>query len=243
MVQDPPDKPSPYAETSKSNHDKRPSSTGLKSPLDPECPALDKTSSPEPEGRALQISIKDADVTLAFMREHDARVPPITPAEERRLSRKVFLRVFALTWVICLVCYTDKATLSLSTIMGLYDKTHLNNQLYNDANTLFYVGFLLGQIPSLMAMQYLPLNRVLFGMITVWACLTFLMCAAYNPAGVLILRFALGFVESTAVPILTTTNGVSQSSTPTCLPLLSPIVLRCCEGTPVPGEEASPELT
>lgn len=92
--------------------------------------------------------------------------------------------------------------------MGLYEKTHLTDQLYSDANTLFYVGFLLGQIPSLLAMQYLPLNRVLFAMITLWGVLTFLMCAAYNPAGVIILRFALGFVEASAIPLLTTTNGV-----------------------------------
>lgn len=65
-------------------------------------------------GSALEISIKDADVTLAFMLEHDAKVPPITPDQERALSRKIFLRVFSLTWVVCLVLYTDKATLSYS---------------------------------------------------------------------------------------------------------------------------------
>lgn len=63
-------------------------------------------------GGALEISIKDADVTLAFMLEYDAKVPPITPEQERALSRKIFLRVFALTWIVCLVLYTDKATLS-----------------------------------------------------------------------------------------------------------------------------------
>lgn len=77
-----------------------------------------RTSAPNVLGKTttghLEISIKDADVTLAFMREHGASVPPITPEQERKLSRKVFLRVYFLTWIICLVLYTDKATLSYS---------------------------------------------------------------------------------------------------------------------------------
>lgn len=174
-----------------------------------EDPSLELKSVPSGEdSRKKVVQAKYADVTLSFMHQHDADVPIITPAQEKRLSRKVFLRVLGLTFLINLIMYMDKATLSYSSIMGLWEATGLDQNKYNNVNTVFYVGFAVGQIPGTYLLQRLPLSRMMFGITFLWLLVIFLHCAAFNYAGVIVLRFFLGLIEALAIPLMTTTNGM-----------------------------------
>lgn len=171
--------------------------------------SLQTTSIPSTEVTSKKVvNAKFADVTLAFMQDHDAYVAPITPAQEKRLSRKVLFRVLGLTFLINLIMYMDKATLSYSSIMGLWEATGLDQNKYNNVNTIFYVGFAVGQIPGTYLLQKLPLSKMMFGITFLWLLVIFLHCAAYNYAGVIVLRFFLGLIEALAIPLMTTTNGM-----------------------------------
>ncbi|CAI4629592.1 ASN_collapsed_G0034890.mRNA.1.CDS.1 [Saccharomyces cerevisiae] len=78
-----------------------------------------------------------ADVTLAFMEENDAAVPEITPEQEKKLKRKLFLTIFTFVSAINLLLYMDKATLSYDSILGFFEDTGLTQNTYNTVNTLF----------------------------------------------------------------------------------------------------------
>lgn len=154
------------------------------------------------------VTIKEADDTLRFMTAHELDVPEITPEQEKKLSRKVLLHVLGITFLVNMLMYMDKATLSYSSILGLWQETHIGQNQYNNINTLFYVGFFVGQFPGTFFLLRFPLSKVLFVIVLVWSLLIFLICAAFNYPGLLMLRFFLGFTEALAIPLLTTTNGM-----------------------------------
>lgn len=102
----------------------------------------------------------------------------------------------------------DKATLSYDSILGFFEDTGLTQNTYNTVNTLFYVGFAIGQFPGQYLAQKLPLGKFLGGLLATWTILIFLSCTAYNFSGVVALRFFLGLTESVVIPILITTMGM-----------------------------------
>ncbi|RLV88058.1 High affinity cysteine transporter [Meyerozyma sp. JA9] len=178
------------------------------------------------------VAISKADETLHFMREYDSQVPEITPAQDKKLFRKVLFRVLGMTFLVNMIMYMDKATLSYSSILGLWEATGIDQNEYNNINTLFYVGFLVGQLPSPYILQKFPLSKVLFGIVVLWSMLVFLICAAYNYPGVLMLRFFLGFVEASAIPLLTTTNGMFMTKDERAT--IQPIFYASCMASPIP---------
>lgn len=192
----------------------------------------EKLSSGSLSPEAKVVAIADADETVRFMNLHDAEVPEITPEQERKLSRKVLFRVLGLTFLVNMIMYMDKATLSYSSILGLFEVTGLNQDQYNNCNTLFYVGFILGQLPGTYALQKLPLSRVLFIITVLWASVIFLICAAYNYPGVMMIRFFLGFLEALAIPLLTTTNGMFLTKDERAT--TQPIFYASCMASPIP---------
>ena len=178
------------------------------------------------------VAISNADETLHFMREYDSQIPEITPAQDKKLFRKVLFRVLGMTFLVNMIMYMDKATLSYSSILGLWENTGIDQNKYNNINTLFYVGFLLGQLPSPYILQKFPLSKVLFVIVVLWSVLIFLICAAYNYPGILMLRFFLGFVEALAIPLLTTTNGMFMTKDERAT--IQPIFYASCMASPIP---------
>lgn len=200
-----------------------------KFPVTAESKALPSDASIESK---VLVDIHEADVTLDFMRIHDLEVPEITPEQEKKLARKVIWYVLGITFLVNMVMYMDKATLSYSSILGLWETTHIGQDQYNNINTLFYVGFFIGQLPGTYFVQRFPLSKVLFGIAILWSIHIFLICAAYNYAGLMALRFFLGFLEALAVPLLTTTNGMFMTKDERAA--TQPIFYASCMSSPIP---------
>jgi MFS family permease len=177
------------------------------------------------------ISSRDADITLAFLEKYNAEVPEITPEEEKKLSKKVVTIILLLTSMTNLLLYADKATLSYASIFGLWEDTGLTQNKYNNSSTLFYVGYIIGQI-NLILVQKLPIGRLLTAIAFSWTTIIFLHCTAYNYQGIYALRFFLGFVEAVALPILNTTMG--QFMTANEKAATAPLFYSTCVGVTIP---------
>lgn len=139
------------------------------------------------------VSAKYADIAVGFMQVHDSEVPDISSEQDRALTKKVLWRVLGLTFLINMIMYMDKATLSYTAITGFWEATNLTQNQYNNVNTIFYVGFIVGQLPGTYLLQKLPIGKLMFGITLMWSIVIFLHCTAYNYAGVIVLRFFLGF--------------------------------------------------
>lgn len=177
------------------------------------------------------ISSRDADVTLAFMEKHEKYVPEVTPEQEKKLSRKVCWIIVSLTSFVDLILYSDKATASYTSILDLWTDIGLTQNQYNNSNTLFYVGFIVGQINLIFVQKY-PLGRVVTIMTFLWTIVIFLHCAVSNYKGFYVVRFFLGFVEAIALPCLNTT--MSQFLTGEEKAATAPVFYSTCLGVTIP---------
>lgn len=178
------------------------------------------------------ITSKDADDTLKFQDKYDAQVPEITASQETKLSRKVTLFIIGFTALVDLLLYMDKATLSYASLFEFWEDTGLNQDKYNNVNTIFYVGFIIGQIPGNYLIQKLPIGRFLFILVSLWTVIIFLHCTAFNYSGVMALRFFLGLVESVVIPLLNVTMG--QFLTANEKAASSPLFFSTCLGVTIP---------
>lgn len=177
------------------------------------------------------ISSRDADVTLDFLKKYDSEVPEITPEEEKKLSKKLVTIILTLTALTNLLLYADKATLSYASIFGLWEDTGLTQTKYNNSSTLFYAGYIVGQI-NLFLVQKLPIGRLMTAVAFSWSVIIFLHCTAYNYQGIYALRFFLGFVEAIALPILNTT--MAQFLTADEKAATAPLFYSTCVGVTIP---------
>lgn len=154
---------------------------------------------------------KYADIAIDFMLAHDSEVPQVTEEQDKKLQWKILSKILLLTFLINTVMYMDKATLSYSSISGFFEATGLTSNEYNNVNTIFYVGFIVGQVPGTYLIQKYSLRKMMTGITFFWSIIIFLHCTAYNYAGVIVLRFFLGLTEAVSIPILITTNGMFLS--------------------------------
>lgn len=127
----------------------------------------------------------------------------------------------------------DKATLSEAVFLGILEEFGLSDAKYNDLNTIFYTGYIVGQLPGQYLIQRLPLSKYVSVSIFIWAVIIFLHCVATNYGGLIALRFFLGLVESALLPAMETSMGMFF--TPNELHEVQPIFWISCVGSTIPA--------
>ncbi|EXJ76959.1 hypothetical protein A1O3_10116 [Capronia epimyces CBS 606.96] len=184
---------------------------------------------PEPH-----IAERDADVTYTLLKTHGSEVAQgLDVAGQKRLDRKLYFGLVPLLVIIDLMLFIDKATLSYASILGLFEETGIGNGQYNDLNTLFYAGYIIGQFPGHYLMQRVPLGRFMGGAIFLWSLLVLLHCTAESYGALIPLRFFLGAVEATVVPAIEITLGMFF--VPKVQGILQPLFWVSCMGAPIPA--------
>ncbi|QKX57830.1 uncharacterized protein TRUGW13939_04950 [Talaromyces rugulosus] len=179
------------------------------------------------------INERYADETLRFVEQYGDAVDRLGPQEERRLVWKLHWRIMLLLSVTNLLLFIDKATLSYASLLGIFEETGLTQSEYNNLNTIFYVGYIVAQLPGHYLMQRLPLGKFVGGAIFFWSLLIFLHDTAHNYGGFIPLRFFLGVVESCVVPAMEMTMGMFFI--PKEQAALQPIFWISCLGSGIPA--------
>ncbi|KAJ9646095.1 uncharacterized protein PV06_01925 [Exophiala oligosperma] len=188
------------------------------------------TEVPEPH-----VSERDADVTFGLLKQYGGGevTQGLDRAGERRLNRKLYFILVPLLVLINLLLFIDKATLAYSSILGLFGETGIDGGKYNNLNTLFYAGYIIGQVPGHYLMQRIPLSRFMAGATFLWTLIVFLHCTASSYGDLIALRFFLGMVEAPVVPAIEITLGMFF--VPATQGLLQPLFWISCMGAPVPA--------
>ncbi|KAK7721482.1 hypothetical protein SLS63_009596 [Diaporthe eres] len=116
------------------------------------------------------------------------KVEPPTPEEAERIRKK------CVRWVIPFIClgyhlmYVDKQTLGNSSILGIIDDTNLTTEQYNWLSSIFYLGYLLAEVPQNMALQRFPVAKYL--------AVNLVVCFG----SLFVVRILLGLAEACIVP-------------------------------------------
>ncbi|CAK4033125.1 MFS general substrate transporter [Lecanosticta acicola] len=124
----------------------------------------------------------------------------IDPSEEKRVLRKIDLRLIPVLWLIYLLQYLDKNGINYASVYGLEEGTKLHGQQYSWLSSIFYFGYLAGQFPASYLMQRLPIGKFLAYSTLAWGIILITTPACYNFAGIASNRFLLGFVEAAVNP-------------------------------------------
>lgn len=118
-----------------------------------------------------------------------------SPAEKKLLRKLDF---FILTFC-CLVYffnYLDRSNLTNAYVSGMKEELNFKGDQLTVINTIFTVGYIVGQVPSNLALTYVRPRIFLPAMTILWAGLTMITAAVHNPQGIMAIRFFLGVAES-----------------------------------------------
>ncbi|KAL3477666.1 major facilitator superfamily domain-containing protein [Aspergillus californicus] len=124
----------------------------------------------------------------------------IDKATNRRLFWQINRRI-----LVCMLgtyfCQSlDKGTLGFSSIMGIKEDAGLDGDKYNWLGTILYIGVLVGEYPTNLLLQKLPVAKYLAGNVFLWGVVIMCSAASTNFPGLMVVRFLLGVFESCVQP-------------------------------------------
>ncbi|KAI1789063.1 MFS general substrate transporter [Ganoderma leucocontextum] len=119
---------------------------------------------------------------------------------ESKVERNLLLKI---DWFILSYCclmyfsnYLDRSNLSNAYVSGMKEELNIHGTQFNQINTLFTCGYIVGMIPNNLMLQVVP-PRIWFPtMQIVWGVLTFCTSAATSVQQIFVIRFFQGIAES-----------------------------------------------
>lgn len=155
-----------------------------------------------------EIDEKLADETFKLVQEFGGDIPELTPEKERKLVRKLWLTIVPIVFIVNATLFIDKDAVSYASLLGIFPDMNIDKSKYNNIQTFFYVGYLVGQIPSHLIFQRVPISYYITGATAIWALISFATLGSKSYAGMSLLRFFLGLVESGITPCVEHTIGM-----------------------------------
>ncbi|KAJ5769635.1 MFS allantoate transporter [Penicillium odoratum] len=140
---------------------------------------------------------EDGDIALGFLQTH---AQEYTKEDERRVMRKVDMRMVTIMLVINGIQFVDKNTLSSAGTYGIETQAHLVGQEFSLLVTIFYIGYLIAQYPANLIMQRWPIGKVLVVNFVLWGITLAATGSATNFHSLAAARFFLGVFESCLNP-------------------------------------------
>ncbi|PIL37024.1 MFS general substrate transporter [Ganoderma sinense ZZ0214-1] len=123
---------------------------------------------------------------------------------ERKLTRRVLWKLdihvlppLAFLW---LANFIDRTNIGNARIAGLEQDTHLKGKEFNTALAVFYVSYILVELPSNWVLKQFKPSRWLPFLVTLWGTVTTLSGLVQNYSGLLAIRFFLGLCEGGLLP-------------------------------------------
>ncbi|KAK8156531.1 high-affinity nicotinic acid transporter [Phyllosticta citrichinensis] len=146
------------------------------------------------------------------------------PDEKRKkILRKVDLRLMPMLTLLYLVAYIDKTNIGNARIEGMTEDLHLRGLEYSNVVAIFFIPFILCEVPSNMILYKFARPSIYIGSIVLaWGTIMTLTGVVQSYAGLLAIRFLLGIFEAGFLPgaILIISNWYLPSETQVRIALL-----------------------
>ncbi|CAK7212681.1 hypothetical protein SBRCBS47491_001549 [Sporothrix bragantina] len=133
------------------------------------------------------------DEALKYLNNH---VIQVTPEEEKAVLRKIDWRVIPLLMAINCIQLIDKVTISTAATYGMITEANLVGQEYSLLVTMFYLGYIVAEYPSLYLMQRFPTGKYMTVNFVLWGVVLTCAGAATDFAGLATCRVLLGVFEA-----------------------------------------------
>lgn len=154
----------------------------------------------EPKVGAIQ-DVAHADAALSFLRKSSATpIRPMSPADEKRLLRKIDWMIMPLMWCCYCLQYLDKTLINYANVMGLSDDANLTGNQFSTLALIFYVSYLGVEFPHGYAMQRLPTAKYLGVMVALWGAVVAVTAACKSFGSLVATRVLLGECPDPTLP-------------------------------------------
>jgi len=124
----------------------------------------------------------------------------VTPADDRRVLRRIDLVILPIMLTVYFLQALDKATLAYASVFGLIDDTHLVGDQYSWLGSIVYLAQLVMQPLLAWLLVKLPIGKFTSFTVLMWGATLACMAAAHNFKGLLATRFFLGAFEAGVAP-------------------------------------------
>ncbi|KAF2808121.1 dipeptide transmembrane transporter [Mytilinidion resinicola] len=168
-------------------------------------PSLAHVNSIDREKGELLVD-RHADLGLQHLAKH-GRVE-YSIEEENAVRWKIDLCLMPILALTFGLQYLDKVTISYAAVYGIRKDLDLVGTQYSWANSIFYFGYLVGEIPSNYLMQKLPIGKFASANLLIWGVLVMLCAVCENFAGLATVRFLMGVFESCIGPCWVTITAM-----------------------------------
>lgn len=119
-----------------------------------------------------------------------------TYEEEKKVVRRVDLRVLSILLIAYFFQQLDKSSLSYVSIFGLTEDAHLVGKEYSWLGSILYLAQLIMQPLASFLLVKLPTGKLLAGAVFLWGASLTIMAACTDFKSLLGLRFCLGSFEA-----------------------------------------------
>ena len=121
--------------------------------------------------------------------------PPAT-REEKHLLFKIDWFILSYVCLMYWVNYLDRANLNNAYVSGMKEDLNFQGTQLNQINTIFYGGYMLGQVPNNLILQKIPPRIWLPTTCLSWGLLTLGTGFTHHPWQIMVIRFFQGFFEA-----------------------------------------------
>src|ERR1700684_1793398 len=122
-----------------------------------------------------------------------------TSGDEASVIRKVSLRLLPFLFTLYVVAYLDRVNVGFAALQ-MKSALRFSDSVYGFGAGIFFVGYLLFQIPSNLALVRIGARRWLGILILCWGVISSCMMFVHSPTSFYIFRFALGAAEAGFFP-------------------------------------------
>ncbi|KAI9878608.1 MAG: hypothetical protein M1830_000427 [Pleopsidium flavum] len=125
---------------------------------------------------------------------------PIDRAAEKRLLLKLDLHVLPMITLLYMLAFVDRINIGNARIQGLEKDLHMKGQDYNIALFMFFIPYILLEVPSNILLKKVPPSTWLSFIMFCWGVITVCMGVTKSYAGLVVCRFLLGVFEAGFFP-------------------------------------------
>ncbi|KAL4895722.1 major facilitator superfamily domain-containing protein [Aspergillus ambiguus] len=130
----------------------------------------------------------------------DEQLVALTPSEEKRLLRKMDLRIMPILSILYLFAFLDRGNIGNAKIEGLPEDLGLTGSQFNICLTVFFITYASFELPSNLILKKLRPSIWLPLLMVAWGIVMTLMGIVQNYHGLLATRIFLGVAESGLYP-------------------------------------------
>ena len=118
----------------------------------------------------------------------------------RKVVRKISWRLMPIIFVLYLVNYIDRTALGIANVNGMSDELSLTATMFGLASGIFFVGYILLEVPSTVIAQRIGARRWIARIAVSWGVVASLTAFVPNFEMLVAARFLLGVAEAGFAP-------------------------------------------